>query len=223
MKKVSFVFVGMLVCSMLLVVGCAPKQSVVSYQPPAQSYTDANEIIVPASFEKAWNATVGYLSGTDYTLDTVEKDSKIITLTTNFSEPSLYADCGQRTVTTEDKVYTYNLADGHSLYYMAAPNKGGFDPSTYPMTRRTNLDTSSKIFFTDMGGGKTKISIVTKYRLNAVEEGKEPVAVMFNPLGRNYHLDKTYTDFMSNDTRNGLCTSKHTFEKAILAGIKRRL
>ena len=221
-KKLLF---ALLLASVVLA-GCSAKTEV-SYQRPAQYPLD-NSMVYDAGLETVWDAAVTAFGKSVFVLDTVQKDSRTISLSFATEAPAEYVDCGILTYTNTggmgaDETVTIEGAAATAKYMYG---DGASQPRE--VERRTSLEGKMDIAFSAEGKGKTRATVTARYTVNVVNTGLVPVAYGFSE-GTMPSSANTSVVFNSGQTGRmhggGLtqCAATSVLEKKILEEIRAAL
>ena len=174
----------------------------------------------PCSFEKTWAAAISSLSGKSFVLDSVSKDSGIITFSFVSPDPGEYLDCGR-------------------LDYSGNNGKTGREPESIAGTapcseliitdemlrpvrarRTTRLEGKVNIVFSEAGKHTTKVQVVSRYDMTVKTQSlsvKTPyqssASVIFTTGQEGVH-----------DAGGALrCVSLYSLERDVLDAIEQQL
>ena len=89
MKKVLLTVLIVFSVSLL---GCSGKMDRV--MTPANEYSASSYGVFAAPYDKVWKATIDSIAESFWSLDNIEKDSGILTLSCVFTNPEDWVDCG---------------------------------------------------------------------------------------------------------------------------------
>lgn len=214
MKKVLLVLLVVLSASLL---GCSGKMDRVIT--PASEYTASSHDVFEAPYDKVWKATIDSIAESFWSLDNIEKDSGILTLSCVFTNPEDWVDCGSVHHTAkfgaQKQDVTYSLASKYERVLWANKDMWAWLDRTVALTAKSN------ILVKKTGKNEVTVTVNTNYVLNLTYE---PVYSYF-PIRRESKTmtfnNKAPGSFGVADSM--ICKSKNTLEQAILKGIAQKL
>lgn len=191
-----------------------------------------NEKTVNAPYSKVWDILVRDLAKSFYVINNIDKESRIVNVSFNSTEPADFVDCGRtiRTYSEGKNVerYEYDVA-GKSTFKFSTLRQE--HPSFYNyavLKRESDLEGRANIYVAplDSDPNKTTVSVNTRYILKSRVKGelfaKHASGNIF-PRGTIPEESSTYTfntnsvatkDFGNGDTV--VCFSKGKLESDIL-------
>lgn len=223
MKAQNF-FALTLVC--LFATGCAVhKPTEVYHHTPARDYKVNNSKVIDEGFDKAWNDAVRSLSSTFYTINNIEKSSRIINVSFSIKDPTKYVDCGisrrEFSYKNETANYVYATAGDGNYQFLSGSSEGY---SYWSKAKRENsISGVANIYFLPISENKTEITVNANYSLNTSLKGKryslrKSGDYLFENNFNNEFVTELTTNSPSpfNDDSEFLCKSTQVLETALL-------
>jgi len=207
---------------------CAAPRAIQKYSRiPAIDYKINKSKTVSLSFGEAWDNAVQALSSTFYTINNIEKNSRIINVSFRLSDPAKYIDCGisKRVITYNEKanIFEYETA-GSNEHDTLWETKEGY--SIWSEVNRDNSVTgAANIYFTPLSESKTSITININYLLKTKLSGKN----YSYRNGGEYLFDSNFSDVIETEITTNrpsmfggnnpevVCKSNQTLEKQLLS------
>ncbi len=153
----------------LLISGCAAQGvSNIEYKAPTPVKVN-NEIIVSKPYSLVWDKLVKELSNSSYTINKIDKESRVINLSFSTNKPSEYADCGRthRTYVQGYEIETYDFETADpSEFKVATPKQPNKNYSYYvKIIRNTMLEGRTDIFIapSEKDSNSTTITVDARY------------------------------------------------------------
>jgi hypothetical protein len=211
-----------------MITGCAKNGlSTYSYSKP-NSYEFSNEIIVDTNFEKVWDGMVAELAKTFFTINNIDKASRIINVSFYSQDADKYIDCGQshRKTTRGDitRAYDYPVA-GDNSYTLEGPG-AEFIEWSLQIHRDVKIEGKINIYLAPISNDKTKVSTNVRF-IRKIYVSGENIATHINGgiVSRVPIKDKNFVDSFSTneiyrkkelDGTEIICLSKGVLENMIL-------
>lgn len=154
--------------------GCAAPRAVEEFtRLPAVEYKINKTKSIDLGFDNAWDKAVQSLSSTFYTINNIEKNSRIINVSFRLNEPTKYIDCGisNRVITykKEPREFEYETAGNANYSYLWNTDRG-FHIWTNAK-RNSSLSGVANIYFNPINKTKTSITVNINYLLKTKLSG----------------------------------------------------
>lgn len=161
--RVLVLFVGM-----CFFAGCAKNgTSTFKYTPPKE-YKIENEVLIDKGYSVVWDELVRELSKSFFTINNIDKNSRIINVSFYANNPGRYVDCGHSYRSTsrgdEHREYDYEVASS-SNYVLEDRGLDYFEDEIH-VDRRTSLEGKMNIYLAPEGENKTLLSVNVRYILS---------------------------------------------------------
>ena len=212
--------------------GCVTQGKNTTQYNKNESVNIINEKTVNMPYSKVWDILVRDLAKSFYVINNIDKESRIVNVSFNSTEPADFVDCG-RTVRTYSEGknverYEYDVA-GKSTFKVATPRQE--HPSLYNyavINRDSDLEGRANIYIapSDSDPNKTTASVNTRYILKVRVKGElfaKDVSGNIYPRGVIPEESSTYTfntnSVATKDAGHGTtitCFSKGKLESDIL-------
>lgn len=213
MKKLS-TLLAIAIC-MFMSAGCS--KQIITHEQPEQ-YAVKNARVFDAPYDKVWKATVDAIASSFWTLDNIEKDSGILTLSYACNDATPWVDCGKThnvvTMGIQDIVF-----DSATPYVaLKAANDMG---NVWDVERRVSMFAKSNVLVKKITANQTKVTINTNYTLKCdigmgtFRAWTGQILIFSQPSTSTV----TFTTTQEGRGQNNICRSKHTLEDAILQSI----
>jgi hypothetical protein len=220
------VIVGILFFSM----GCAAKRAVETYNhEPADLYDVDNSIKVSKDFDTSWNDSVKSLTSTFYTINNIEKESRIINVSFRSNNVNKYIDCGISTIEILYKGKTTNfwyLTAGDAIYESLWTTDRNYSIWS-EVNQESIISGTANIYFNPISNEKTEIRVNINYRLQTTLKGKdfshrESGEYLFETSSNNTFETELTTTSPSYYGKNKqiICRSKQVLEESLLEILK---
>lgn len=156
----------------VVLAGCATHgTNSLQYKQPGHAAI-VNEAIVPAPFERVWDALVRELAKAFYVINTIDKQSRLINVTFNATEPGQFVDCGRSERKFSDgeiaQTFEYDLAS-HATFKVASPphEQPMFTSRWAQITREPTLEGRANIYVEplDADPPRTAVTVNARYML----------------------------------------------------------
>ena len=168
--------------SVITVACVSPGQSGLSYREPTAIEKVKNEELMSRSFDETWDLLIRELTKSFFVFHTVEKASRLISLSFTTDKAHEYVDCGnvERRLRYRDEVgtYTYPAASSSSYKYAGAWGSGMDLPLRVSALRRTALEGKINIYVAPHDQ-QTLVAVNTRYLLT------------IHTVGLNEHLNSS--------------------------------
>lgn len=208
--------------------GCAAPRAIEDYSHiPAGDYQIDKTTNVNLAFDSAWDRAVQSLSSTFYTINNIEKNSRIINVSFRLNDPTKYIDCGisNRAITYKKKPreFQYETAGSTNYEYL------WYTSQRYHIWTVANRNSSvsgvANIYFNPLSENQTSITVNINYLLKTKLSGKH---YSYRNSGE-YLFDSNFSDtieteittntpsqFGGNDP-DTICKSKQVLEEQLLS------
>ena len=198
-------------------IGCSGKMDM-AVTPP-EEHTVSSSQVFTAPYDKVWKATIDAIAESFWSLDNIEKDSGILTLSCVFDNPETWVDCGSVHHTAnfgaQKQDITYPLASKYQRVLWADKNAWAW------MDRTISVSAKSNILVKKTGKNESTVTINTIYNLNLAYE---PVWAMIPVRKESKSMTFSHKTPGSFDTPGSMiCRSKNALEQAILKAIAKKL
>ena len=172
---------------------------------------------VSAPFEDTWDKLVRNLSEDFFSINNIEKASRIINVSFSTQNPGQFVDCGatQRSYTSPSgtkQSYFYNSEDS-TQYKTAAPNG-----MPVFVNRKTNLEGRINIYVAP-SGNQTDVSVNARFvlKINLSFQGMNQYEIpVGSPLIETLIVDFNTNNPSKSDGNSPGCASNGALEKRIL-------
>ncbi|MGE0734370.1 MAG: hypothetical protein AB7G15_20590 [Alphaproteobacteria bacterium] len=183
---------------------------------PATMHEIRNEKVVDRPFARVWDEYVAALSKEFFVINNISKDSRIINISFESSQPGQYVDCGETTRTVN------HLAIGtRTINYKAAESSqfvwAGTNNSLWNLDRRTRMIGRANIYLAPEGS-KTLIRVNARYAFTV-----NTFATSINPPGRSEQAPTITIDFTTQEpgtytdrVGTARCSSRGELERKLL-------
>ena len=207
----------------MILAGCGGKMDRTVVNPTERTPNVSKTFDLP--YDKVWKATVDALAESFWSLDNIEKDSGILTLSCVFERPADWIDCG----TTHHRAHfntlkqdiTYETASSpQTILYVVGEGFGSRFDKVY---RTVTASAKSNVVVKKIGANKTLVTVNTNNVLTLEYKS------FFGPHGLFPKTSDTMTfnnkGFGSFDSlpESMICRSKNTFEQQIFDAIEKKL
>jgi hypothetical protein len=153
----------------VVLAGCATHgTNSLQYKQPGHAAI-VNEAIVPAPFERVWDVLVRELAKAFYVINTIDKQSRLINVTFNASEPGQFVDCGRSERKFSDgeiaQAFEYDLAS-HSTFRVASPphEQPMFTSRWAQITREPTLEGRANIYIEPLEADPPRTAVIVNAR-----------------------------------------------------------
>lgn len=209
-------FVLLLMFAGLVLTGCA--KTVTTYIQP-QEYEIKNTRVYNKGYDEVWKATVDSIATNFWSIDNVQKDSGIITISFATDEASRWVDCGMmhHVVTQGVQDITYSMTDPNVALKQAVG--GG---NVWDVVRTVRLIAKSNIIVKKEGSSKTRVTINTNYNLVCKYGAPLITPLVGAPFyfGQPTTSSQNFTTIKEGRDNEQICRSKNTLEENILDAIQ---
>ena len=169
-----------------LVAACASLDVQSNYQPPRNEAIQ-NSIVVQKPFDQAWDAFVRKLSQSFFVVNTISKESRLISITVTGPRADEYFDCGRLTSTVNGQQWAYAPGGSAQYHYESFPTETTIQHSVSSRGSRMN------IFIAPDGSG-TVFEVNSTYSVSMKQNGQSVVKNVFGQVrGRDYLPTSTAT------------------------------
>ncbi len=123
------------------------------------------ERVVSTDVDATWNALVAGITGRDFEINSLAKESRTIRVLVRSAAPSQYVDCGEisvRSKSPEFGVRNYDFPAANSARYLVADDRVD---QLVDVERRTSLNALATVHLTPAGQG-TRVSVAANYVMN---------------------------------------------------------
>src|SRR5690606_9856550 len=129
---------------------------------------------IALGFDKAWDNAVRSLTSTFYTINNIEKNSRIINVSFKLNQPTKYIDCGvsNRVITYKKKPieFEYETAGNADYSYLWNTNHGYHIWTN--ANRNSTVSGVANIYFNPISDAETSITVNINYLLKTKLSGK---------------------------------------------------
>jgi hypothetical protein len=221
-----------LVTGTVLFAGCAAtgvgSGSTSSYEPPKKREFQ-NSIVINESSEVVWNRLVEKLSTSFFSINNIEKASRLINVSISSSSPEQYIDCGttyrSNSFAGQTNNYSYLTAGSAQYTYSAKHPQNAMLTVNSTINRDVALDGRVNIYLAPEGSG-TKVSVNAIYNLDVELSGVQTVYNAFggavasqnlnNPLNGWANFTTSTPDTSTINKEGVVCVSMGVLEEQIL-------
>ena len=142
-----------------------------------------NSIVINESADKVWDRLVEKLSTSFFSINNIEKASRLINVSISSSNPEKYMDCGTTYRTDsfagQDNSYTYKTASSTKFTYSEKHPQNAMLSVHHKVDRNTSMDGRVNIYLAPEGNN-TKVSVNAIYVLDVKTSGTTQV---YNAFG----------------------------------------
>lgn len=209
----------LLLAILLVATGCGKMER--KYTPPME-YSPVISREYKCSFDKVWRATIDSLSESFWTLDNIEKDSGILTLSCTFPDPTDWIDCGRTRHQAKMPTWninqdiTYDNASKIQALIVVKEDGTAFDK----MLRTVKVSARCNVIVKQKGHDSTTVTINTKYAV--IVDYKFKYGLHFYPSTHDVGFSNRDIGIFE-DGEAAICRSKNTFEAELLNAIGSKL
>lgn len=225
-----------IILTLVFVSGCATQGTNTMQYSEGKTNKVENETTVSAPYSQVWDTLVRDLAKSFYVINNIDKESRIINISFNSTDPVEFVDCGRSTRTyTEGGVterYEYDVAAKTSFKVATSRQEHPSFSNYVLLTREPNLEGRSNIYVAPLVSDPTKttVSVNTRYILSVKVKGEgfaKHVSGNIQTRGRIPEDSTTFTfntnSVAKHDAGSGVtvtCSSKGKLESDILDIIK---
>jgi hypothetical protein len=190
------------------------------YDGPAVRVPD-NSTVFPNSFETVWASAIASLTEKSFVLDTLSKDSRIITFSFSSLDPGEYLDCGQLTYINTGGIDGNGAKSIPGTAPMAELLVSTGMPRPAPARRTARLEGKANIIFSEEETRKTRVTVLARYVMSVRTETVAPGKVPYQKQG-SVTLT-TGQEGMHDGDEMTKCVSRYVLERTILDDISEKL
>lgn len=190
------------------------------YDGPATHVPD-NSIVFSHSFETVWDATIASLTEKSFVLDTLSKDSRIITFSFSTLNPGEYLDCGQLIYINTGGIDGSGAKSIPGTAPQAELLVSAGLPRPVPARRTTRLEGKANIIFSKEEARKTQVTVLARYVMAVRTETTAPGKMPYQKQGSV--ILTTGQEGQHDGDEMTKCVSRYSLEKAVLDGIAEKL
>lgn len=199
------------------VAACASLDVQSNYQPPRNDQIQ-NSIVVQQPFDPAWDGFVRKLSQSFFVVNTISKESRLISITVTGPRANEYFDCGRLTNTVNGQQWVFSPGEDSQYHYDSFPTETNIQHNVSSRGSRMN------IFIAPENGG-TLFEVNSTYSVSMKQTGQSVVKNMFGQVrGRDYlptstanfaFTTRTVDEQFFGNTKI-VCQSTGVWERAVL-------
>jgi len=184
LRRPAWPCIRMAFCMALLAMlgACASLDVKSNYQPPRDEPIE-NAIVVQKPFDRTWDGFVRKLSQSFFEVNTISKESRLISITVKGPRANEFFDCGRLTYTVNGKPWTFEPGEEAEFH------DGGFPSETTVRHLVSSTGTRMNIFVAPEGAG-TLFEVNSTYSLTMKQQGQ---SVVKNLLGQVTSRDRMAT------------------------------
>jgi hypothetical protein len=169
-----------------IVAGCASLDVQSNYKPPRNDAIQ-NSIVVQKPFDQAWDSFVRKLSQSFFVVNTISKESRLISITVKGPRANAYFDCGRLNSTVNGQQWAYAPGESARYHYDSFPTETTIQHNVSSRGSRMN------IFIAPEGSG-TVFEVNSTYSVTMKQNGQSVVKNVFGQVrGRDYLPASTAT------------------------------